>query len=345
MKQRHYLFLFTISLVVVWVAKHAIQSSNPLPFVRTVSGLPSQVVIWDVYDYAGMVFAIPAFEKAPYQLYRIDPNTEMVVESKTVEQLLHPQAAIALHYQLPEAWLAEKGFFIWEIDPVRKVAYAAKPPKMPSSLEDWGYTGIYIVNTETREIKNFVEHQGFLFMALHPSGLKLYVESPLYKIKVLDTTKVDWVKEIDVMTDYFALPFAGFSVDGRYLFAARTGKLIVIDTEKEEVVEWGKQINEELDRDYDAGVRASMSLSGDKTELYAALTITGDKVNVFDDPEVKARGGVAAIDIAQKKVVRVLGLTRERECSSVAVVGNKLFIASREGKIFVVDTDRWRQGG
>jgi len=356
MAYRRILVVMVIMLVVssvmvtwmVWSTSYSFQTS----FVRKVSGLPSLFTRWDVYDYSGKLFALYSPDDVSIIFYRIDPVTEQVIETIEVKQPIHPQAVIARHYRLPDAWLAEMGFFAWEIDPKRKVAYAVKPPFEPNSVEEVGYFGIYVVDTETREIKNFIENRpygyGFAFFTLHPSGQKLYVESPPDSVRVLDTEKLEWVKEFRVKSDYFGLFFSGFSSDGKYLFAARTGRLIVINTEEDKVEEWGEKINEELDTKYDAGVRTVLAFSEDKSEMYAALAIGSHidipdtPVDLFNEPGAKAHGGVAAIDLAQKKIVRILGLTKKRECTSVAVIGNKLFVGSFEG-IFVIDIDRWRQ--
>ena len=340
------MMLIVTLAIVTWIVGSAIRSFQT-SFVRKVSGLPSLFTHWDVYDYAGKLFALYSPDDVSLNFYRIDPVTERVIETIEVKQPIYPQAVIARHYRLPDAWLAEMGFFAWEIDPQRKIAYAVKPPSQPTKIEEVGYLGIYVVDTETKEIKRFIEHRLFNFFALHPSGHKLYVESPPDSVKVLDTEKLEWVKEFEITGDYWATYFSGFSKDGKYLFAACTGELIVINTEKDKVEEWGRKINEELDTRYNAGVGVQLAFSEDKSEMYAALAIghidiPDTPVDLFNEPGKKAHGGVVAIDLAQKKIVRVLGLTREQECNSVAVIGNKLFVASWEG-VFVIDIDQWRQ--
>jgi hypothetical protein len=335
--------------MITWIVESAIRSFQT-PFVRKVSGLPFLFTHWDVYDYGGKLFALYSPDDVSLIFYRIDPITERVIETIEVKQPIYPQAVIARHYRLPDAWLAEMGFWAWEIDPQRKIAYAVKPPSQPTkaTLEEVGYLGIYLLDIEKREVKGYIEHRPFAFFALHPSGHKLYVESLPNSVRVLDTTKLEWIKEFEVTGDYWALFFSGFSKDGKYLFAARTGELIVINTEEDKVEEWGRKINEELDTKYDAGVRTALAFSEDKSEIYAALAIGSyidipdTPVDLFNEPGKKAHGGVAAIDLAQKKIVRILGLTQKGECNSVAVIGNKLFVASWEG-VFVIDIDRWRQ--
>ena len=327
---------------------HSFQTS----FVRKVKGLPSLFTRWDVYEYAGKLFALYSPDDVSCVYYRIDPTIEEVVEAIEVKEPLYPQAVIARHYRLPDAWLAEMGFSAWEIDPQRKIAYAVKPPFKPTNLQEIGYFGIYLLDIEKRKVKGYIEHRpngyGFAFFALHPSGHKLYVESPPTSVKVLDTTKLEWIKEFEVTGDYWGgIFFSGFSSDGKYLFAACTGELIVINTEEDKVEEWGRRIDEELDTKYDANVRTVLAFSEDKSEMYAALAIghidiLDTPVDLFNEPGKKAHGGVAAIDLARKKIVRILGLTQKRECNSVAVVGNKLFVASWEG-VFVIDIEQWRR--
>jgi len=318
---------------------HSFQTS----FVRKVKGLPSLFTRWDVYEYAGKLFALYSPDDVSCVYYRIDPTIEEVVEAIEVKEPLYPQAVIARHYRLPDAWLAEMGFSAWEIDPQRKIAYAVKPPFKPTNLQEIGYFGIYLLDIEKRKVKGYIEHRpngyGFAFFALHPSGHKLYVESPPTSVKVLDTTKLEWIKEFEVTGDYWGgIFFSGFSSDGKYLFAACTGELIVINTEEDKVEEWGRRINEELDK-YNAGIGGTqLAFSEDKSEMYAALVITPSNWR----GEEFCEGGVAAIDLVQKKVARVLRLTQKRECNFVAVVGNKLFVASWEG-VFVIDIEQWRR--
>ncbi|MEZ8219501.1 hypothetical protein B0813_003038 [Candidatus Fervidibacteria bacterium JGI MDM2 SSWTFF-3-K9] len=334
-------------MVVTWIV-WSVGRSSQTSFVRKVSGLPSLFTYWEIYEYAGKLFAFYSPDDISFVYYRIDPITEQVIETIEIKELIYPQAVIARHYRLPDAWLAEMGFWAWEIDPQKKIAYAVKPPSQPTRIEEVGYLGIYVVDTETKEIKRFIEHHPFNFFALHPSGYKLYVESPPTSVKVLDTVKLDWFKEFKVINDFWSLFFSGFSNDGKYLFAACTGEgLVVINTEDDKVEEWGKKISEELDTKYDAGIGTQLAFSEDKSEMYAALAIghidiSDTPVNLFNEPREKAHGGVVAIDLTQKKIVRILGLTRERECNSVVVIGNKLFVASWEG-VFVIDIEQWRQ--
>jgi hypothetical protein len=55
----------------------------------------------------------------------------------------------------------------------------------------------------------------------------------------------------------------------------------------------------------------------------------------------REKGRVAAIDIAQKKLVRVLELS-PTACTSVVVVGDKLFAACLDG-VYVIDIPSWRK--
>jgi hypothetical protein len=54
-----------------------------------------------------------------------------------------------------------------------------------------------------------------------------------------------------------------------------------------------------------------------------------------------AQGAVAALDVSKRRVVRTLQLSRGA-CSSVCVVGNKLFAGCLDG-IYVIDIDAWRK--
>ncbi len=337
------MLVVNLAIAIGWIA-WSINRSFYSSFVRKVNGLPLLFKPWDVHEQAGMLFALCPLDDVSYRIYQIDPVTETVVEEIEVKQLIHPQAVIARRYRLPDAWLAEMGFFKWVIDPQRKVAYAIKF-ELTNPEESFG---IYVVDTETKEIKKVIKSSPFLSFILHPSGRKLYADFPPDLVGVLDTEKLEWVKKFIVEPEHFGIFFSGFSSDGKYLFAARTGKLIVINTEEDKVEEWGEKINDELDTKYDAGVRTVLAFSEDKSEMYAALAIGSHidipdtPVDLFNEPGAKAHGGVVAIDLAQKKIVRILGLTKKAGCNSVAVIGNKLFVASWEG-VFVIDIDQWRQ--
>jgi hypothetical protein len=70
-------------------------------------------------------------------------------------------------------------------------------------------------------------------------------------------------------------------------------------------------------------------LASDEKEIYVALRHGREK------------GRVAAIDIAQKKLVRVLELS-PTACTSVVVVGDKLLAACLDG-VYVIDIPSWRK--
>lgn len=72
-----------------------------------------------------------------------------------------------------------------------------------------------------------------------------------------------------------------------------------------------------------------LTLNPDGQEIYVALR------------EGEARGAVAAIDTIQKKLVRILDLS-PTACTSVTVVGDKLFAACLDG-VYVIDIPAWRK--
>lgn len=352
MRQQWTLFIVMATMLVMgWLMLWGRINSNfsfsqSSQFIRVVDGLPQDTRGWGIFAYCGKLFALPLdVEEAPFTIYRIDPINEQVVESITVDRIISPEAVIAKHYQHPEAWLADQGFFFWEIDRQRNIAYAAKPFKLPANVQElgeYGFDGIYIIDMNTRKVNKFIEYPGFLHMILHPSGKKLYVEASEGKVRVLDTEKLEWVKEFFV-AGYIVLHFIGFSDDGKYLFCGYAGNgFVVIDTTKDKVEEWTEQINDKAYDDYGAVFNAPFALSDDKQEIYIAVDFTRDIINVFNQSKKKAKGGVISIDLIQKRINRVLGLTQESECIGVAVIGNKLFVSSWEN-VFVVDIEIWRQ--
>lgn len=264
MKQQQILFTTMAAILVIgWLTWGKIKLNSSFSqssqFIRFVNGLPQDIHGWGIFTHYGKLFAYSIrVEEAPFTIYRIDPVNEQVVDQIIVDQIIGSQAVIAKHYQHPDAWLADQGFFEWEIDQQRNIAYAAKPFKLPANVQEFGengYEGIYIVDMNKREVKNFIKYPGFLHMILHPSGKKLYVEAPEGKVRVLDTEKLEWIKEFFV-AGYIVLLFTGFSNDGRYLFCGYSGNgFVVIDTVEDEVEEWAKQINDKVHTDYGAVFR------------------------------------------------------------------------------------------
>jgi hypothetical protein len=185
--------MLVVNLVITvgWIAR-SINRSSYSSFVRKVDGLPLLFKPCDVHEQEGMLFALCPLDDVSYRIYRIDPVTETVVEEIEVKQLIHPQAVIARRYRLPDAWLAEMGFFKWVIDPQRKVAYAIKF-ELTNSEESFG---IYVVDIETKEIKKVIKSSPFLSFILHPSGRKLYADFPPDLVGVLDTEKLEWLKSL-----------------------------------------------------------------------------------------------------------------------------------------------------
>jgi hypothetical protein len=163
-------------------------------------------------------------------------------------------------------------------------------------------------------------------MALHPNSMKLYLS-----VRERDVGGVVWIYNTKTLERIKVLPLDSdhtikdmhFSKDGQLLFGAVGARgVAMIETGGDKVVGW---INPPKDRLF----MPPMALSSDEREIYIGLEY-GLK-----------RGAVAAIDVAQKKIVGVLELS-PTGCTGVVRVGDKLFAACLDG-VYVIDIPSWRK--
>jgi hypothetical protein len=163
-------------------------------------------------------------------------------------------------------------------------------------------------------------------MALHPDGTKLYLS-----VRERDVGGVVWIYNTKTLERIKVLPLDSdhtiedmhFSKDGQLLFGAVGARgVAIIETGEDEIVGW---VNPPGDRLF----MPPMALSSDEREIYIGLEY-GLK-----------RGAVAAIDVAQKKIVGVLELS-PTGCTGVVRVGDKLFAACLDG-VYVIDIPSWRK--
>ncbi|MDW8027272.1 MAG: hypothetical protein RMK94_02640, partial [Armatimonadota bacterium] len=176
-------------------------------------------------------------------------------------------------------------------------------------------------------------------IALHPNREKIYVmtepkgaEIENGEIRIYSTANLALLKTIS----YFGLSImdAKFTKDGSRLFCCVPSRgIIVLDAIKDQIEPWGElpdyPVTFGLGFDGASWVGVtSLDISSDEQELYISL---GDKDG----------GLVAAINIAQKNLTRTLRLS-QTTCTSVAVIGDKLFAACLDG-VYVIDIPVWRQ--
>ncbi len=322
--------------------------SQPASFIRKIDGLPTGQYWWLVDAYQGRLFVVDMMGNKiditdrnklnldptpPFYVARINPDTEQVVEEFTSKHF-RAIAISAERENRPDSWLAEE-FDYWVIDEQSKIAYALKPIRQ-DEWSDERYAGVYVIDINTRQVKKFLEISPVSFtLALHPNREKLYVmtqpkeaEVETGEIRVYSTASLDLLKTITYLGGFCILD-AEFNQDGSRLFCSVEGRgILVIDTINGQLEHWEPPFDHPVDFGIEDRLIIRLTLSPDGQEIYVALR------------EGEARGGVAAIDTIQKKLVRILDLS-PTACTSVVVIGEKLFAACLDG-VYVIDIPAWR---
>lgn len=338
---RKWVSLVCLILMVVvggeWIVRQVI--GQAASFVRKINGLPTGQYWWFVDVYQGNLFVVDLFGNKvditdrtkldldptpPFYVACINPYTEQMVEEFTSRQY-RAIAISAEREQRVDSWLTQD-YDYWVLDSQSNTAYALKPVQW----EEWGeerYIGVHVIDVQTRQLKKFLEMSPVGTLSLSPNGEKLYVSlgvkvDRLPEIRVFSTATLDLIKTITYDSDGPIWDMK-FTRDGNRLFCCVYGRgLLVVDTENDRFESWGEF-------GLGADFSFSVALASDEKEVYVALR---------DDLE---RRRVTAIDIAQEKLVRILELS-STACTSVVVMGDKLFAACLDG-VYVVDIPAWRQ--
>jgi len=315
-------------------------SEQPTTFVRKISGLPDGKRDWTVKAHLGRIFVIDLTnDLPPFYVARIDPDTEKIIEEFTTK---HWQAiAISAERESrSDSWLAED-YDYWILDEQNSIAYALKPTSWEEYDLKKRYAGVYVIDLKTRQVKRFLEVSSIGTIVLHPDRRKLYVmrepaeeeteeETEIGEIRIYSTT--DWTLIKKITYSGLSVLDAKFTKDGNKLFCCIPGRgIIVLNTIDDEIEVWEESVNYPATFGFNIGVGGfifSLDISFDERELY----IAAKKENY---------GIVSAIDIAQKKLIRTLNLGLEI-CTSVVVIGEKLFAACLDG-VYVIDIPSWRQ--
>jgi DNA-binding beta-propeller fold protein YncE len=306
-------------------------------FIRKVSGIPSEQKIWVLTADGDRIFVvdilldpkrpvISSFPSPPYPFFQIDPVTEQVIrEGKTNHEFA--RAILAEQEQTPYSWLA-KDYRYWVIDDQNNIVFAARYG-VDALTRAPTVSSVDAIDLSTREVKQTIKLQpeaGYGAMALHPNGTKLYLS-----VSERDVGGVVWIYNTKTLERIKVLPLDSdhtikdmhFSKDGQLLFGAVGARgVAMIETGGDKFVGW---INPPKDRLF----MPPMALSSDEREIYIGLEYG------------LRRGAVAAIDVAQKKIVRVLELS-PTGCLGVVRVGEKLFAACLDG-VYVIDIPAWRK--
>lgn len=268
---------------------------------------------------------------SPFPVAVIDPDTEQVVEEFTSKHH-HPMAITAEREQRPDSWLAQD-YDYWVLDEQANIAYALKPTRWDKWGADERYAGVYVIDLNTRRVKKFLEISPTYTLALHPDREKLYImtapkerEVESGEIQVYSTVNLSLLKTI-TYDGGMRIWNTEFTKDGSRLFCCVEGRgILVIDTTSDQLESWiwSRKLLP------DSRNVVSIALASDGRELYIGLH------------EGEERGAIAAMDVSQKKLIRMLELS-PTACTSVVVVGDKLFAACFDG-VYVVDIPAWRQG-
>jgi DNA-binding beta-propeller fold protein YncE len=322
-----------------WVT---LQTTNQnASFVRKIGGLPTGQYWWFVDVYQNRLFIVDVYGNKvditdkidldptpPFYVACVNPDTEQLVEEFTTKQL-RAIAISAEREQRPDSWLAQD-YDYWVYDSQSNTAYALKPVRW----DEWGeerYPGVHVIDVQTRQQKKFLEAPYVGAIALHPNREKLYVAvvvGEIREIRIFSTTTLQLIKTLPYESDGLIWDMK-FTRDGGRLFCCVHGRgILVIDTLNDQFEAWEDTSEMPINFGFPTEL-VSIALSSDEKEIYLALS------------EGEEKGRVAAIDIAQKKLVRVLELS-PKACTSVVVVGDKLFAACLDG-VYVIDIPAWRK--
>jgi WD40 repeat protein len=339
MKRRACLFGTVVAasaVATILVSIYCAQKVNTQGFVRHVVK-SSNYRVWIVIADNDHVFAVdlapiniklwePLEPTFPFHFLQIDPTTERVTKEGKTNHIF-ARAIIAEQEQTPYSWLT-KNYRYWVIDNQNNVVFAARYIAGPSSW-DGIISSIDVIDLSTREVKQTIKLQpevAYGTMALHPNGTKLYLS-----VSERDVGGIVWIYNTKTLERIKVLPLDSdhtigdmhFSKDGKFLFGAIDARgVVMIETDKDEIVGW---INPPKDRVF----MPRIALSSDEQEIYIGLELG------------LRRGAVAAINVAQKKIVRVLELS-PTGCTGVVRVGDKLFAACLDG-VYVIDIPAWRK--
>jgi DNA-binding beta-propeller fold protein YncE len=322
----------------IWFVYQAISQSSSI--VRKINGLPMGQYWWFLDVYQNQLLVLDSYGNKvditdkidldptpPFYVARINPDTEQVVEEFTTRQW-RAIAISAEREQRPDSWLAQD-YDYWVFDSQSNIAYALKPVRWDEWSEE-RYTGVHVVDVQTRQQKKFLEAPYVGAIALHPNREKLYVAvvgEETREIRIFSTTTLQLIKTLPYESDGPIWDMK-FTRDGSRLFCCVYGRgILVIDTTSDQFEAWEDTPEMPIDFGFSTDLE-SIALSSDEKEIYLALS------------KGREKGRVAAIDIARKKLVRVLKLS-PTACTSVVVVGDKLFAACLDG-VYVIDIPRWR---
>lgn len=334
----HLVSAMVVMPIAVFVGTQFVYQSVGQNTFRKIGGLPSDYRLWLVTTYENHLFVIEGGQvdtkrwepKLPlpliFRAFRVDPVMERVVEEFKTKHIF-AQSILAEREQRPDSWLAQD-YEYWLLDGKTNTVYAVKPTRWEEMARAQRYSHVEVIDLSTRQVKKIIgllPEASFGTFALHPSKAKLYLSVRGRDVGgllwIYSTTTLERIKAIELLSDHTIWDIH-FSKNGRYLFGSLGARgIAIIDTEEDKLIGW---ISPPEDRLY----TASIALSPDDREIYVGLGFALRK------------GGIAAIDVEQRKIVRTLELS-PTGCISVAKVGEKLFAACLDG-VYVIDIAQWR---
>jgi hypothetical protein len=336
----------------------------PPQIVRRVENLPDRLHWWIVSTDGKQVFAfglralqekLPQTEvftidvdrNPPYSGVEIDPSTESVVNTHQIQEIFLPLRNAAYFKALWKgelAWL-RRDYDFWQV--VGDRIYAL-PPRARDSEDDRRWESIHVIDRETRQVLRVVEIRNPLIkagfaedevewrlkyitaMQVSPDQKLLITgHSGMIVVWSLPDLKLLFHRAYDSDREVSAIEC---SPDGRLVYAlVRARGLLVLNLQSKEFEEWSLKAGTKVPQDFGMSRQRPVDMWADWQggEVFFALRYA------------HAQGAVAALDVAKRRVVRTLQLSRGA-CSSVCVVGNKLFAACLDG-IYVIDIDAWRK--
>jgi len=341
MQRRNLLYLLVVMITVITILTIIIvHLSFGQNITRQIIGLPLEGYrLWWITAHGKHLFVVEVGQidtqrwkpRLPlpslFRAFYIDPTTEQVLgEIKT--RHLYAQAILAGLEKRPDSWLVQD-YERWLLDTKANTVYALKPVNWEEERRTYRYSHVEIIDLQTKRLKKIIElplGTTFGTFALHPFKPKLYlsVREPDVGglLWIYNTVTLEKIKTVELNSD-LTIGDICFSKDGYYLFGSLGARgIAIIDTNEDKLVGW---ISPPKDRLY----TVSIALSPDGKEIYVGLEYGFKK------------GGIVAIDIEQRKIMRILELS-PTGCTSVVVVGEKLFAACLDG-VYVIDIPAWRQ--
>jgi hypothetical protein len=332
--------------------------------VRRVENLPDRLHWWIVSTDGKQVFAfgarvlqeelpqtdvftIDVDRNPPYSGVEIDPSTESVVNTHQIQEMFLPFRNAAYFKALwrgESVWLT-RDYDFWQV--VGDRIYAV-PPRVRKGDDLSRWESIHVIDRETRQVLRVVEIRNPLIKAGFPKDevewrlkyitamqvspdRKLLITGHLGMIVVWSLPDLELLfhRAYDSDREVSAIEC---SPDGRLVYAlVRARGLLVLNLQSKEFEEWSLKAGTRVPQDFGMSRQRPVDMWADwqRGEVFFALR-HGD-----------TQGAVAALDVSKRRVVRTLQLSRGA-CSSVCVVGNKLFAGCLDG-IYVIDIDAWRK--